>query len=76
MNFGYQGIMSVIETLVDHRDVIVFDSDSHACLIDGIRLHKAKGGAYYKYNHNDMASLDLNLKEPQSFQLKTVVEYW
>ena len=62
MNFGYQGIMSVIETLVDHRDVIVFDSDSHACLIDGIRLHKAKGGAYYKYNHNDMASLDLNLK--------------
>ncbi|MBP8156333.1 MAG: pyridoxal phosphate-dependent aminotransferase family protein [Leadbetterella sp.] len=62
MNFGYQGIMSVIESVVDHRDVIVFDGDCHACLIDGIRLHKAKGGAYYRYNHNDMASLELNLK--------------
>ncbi|MCP9769848.1 pyridoxal phosphate-dependent aminotransferase family protein [Lacihabitans sp. LS3-19] len=62
MNFGYQGIMSVIEALVDHRDVIVYDGDCHACLIDGIRLHKAKGGAYYRFNHNDMASLDLNLR--------------
>jgi glycine C-acetyltransferase len=62
MNFGYQGIMSVIESLVDHRDVIVYDGDCHACLIDGIRLHKAKGGAYYRYNHNDMVSLELNLK--------------
>jgi glycine C-acetyltransferase len=62
MNFGYQGIMSVIESLVDHRDVIIFDGDCHACLIDGIRLHKAKGGAYYRFNHNDMDSLELNLK--------------
>jgi glycine C-acetyltransferase len=61
LNFGYQGVMSVIECIVDHRDVIVYDSDSHACLIDGIRLHKAKMGQYYKFNHNDMESLEKNL---------------
>jgi glycine C-acetyltransferase len=61
MNFGYQGVMSAIETLVDHKDVIVFDSECHACLIDGIRLHKAKGGIYYKYLHNNMESLEKNL---------------
>lgn len=71
MNFGYQGIMSVIESVVDHRDVIVYDAESHACLIDGIRLHKAKGGIYYKYNHNDMASLELNLKRASKYVSQT-----
>ena len=71
MNFGYQGIMSVIESLVDHKDIIVYDADCHACLIDGIRLHKAKGGAYYKYNHNDMSSLELNLKRASKFASQT-----
>ncbi len=61
LNYGYQGVMSVIESLCDHRDVIVYDAESHACLIDGIRLHKAKMGKYYKFNHNDMASLEKNL---------------
>jgi glycine C-acetyltransferase len=54
--------MSVIESVCDHRDVIVYDAESHACLIDGIRLHKAKMGQYYKFNHNDMQSLEKNLK--------------
>lgn len=62
LNYGYQGVMSAIETVVDHRDVIVYDAECHACLIDGIRLHKAKMGEYYKFNHNDMASLEKNLQ--------------
>ena len=62
LNYGYQGIMSAVEAVVDHRDVIVYDADCHACLIDGIRLHKAKLGEYYKFNHNDMASLEKNLQ--------------
>ncbi len=62
LNYGYQGVMSAIEAVVDHRDVIVYDAESHACLIDGIRLHKAKLGDYYKFNHNDMASLEKNLQ--------------
>jgi glycine C-acetyltransferase len=61
LNYGYQGVMSAIECICDHRDVIVYDAESHACLIDGIRLHKAKLGTYYKFNHNDMASLEKNL---------------
>ncbi|MFD1818527.1 glycine C-acetyltransferase [Pseudarcicella hirudinis] len=62
LNYGYQGVMSVIECMVDHRDIIVYDAESHACLIDGIRLHKAKMGTYYKFNHNDMDSLRKNLE--------------
>ncbi len=61
LNYGYQGVMSVIECIVDRKDVIVFDAECHACLIDGIRLHKAKGGQYYQYAHNDMESLEKNL---------------
>lgn len=62
LNYGYQGVMSAIEAIVDHRDVIVYDAECHACLIDGIRLHKAKMGEYYKFNHNDMESLEKNLQ--------------
>ena len=61
LNYGYQGVMSVVECIVDRKDVIVFDAECHACLIDGIRLHKAKGGQYYQYAHNDMESLEKNL---------------
>lgn len=62
LNYGYQGVMSAIEAVVDYRDVIVYDGECHACLIDGIRLHKAKLGEYYKFNHNNMASLEKNLQ--------------
>jgi len=65
LNYGYQGVMSAIEAVVDHRDVIVYDAECHACLIDGIRLHKAKLGEYYKFNHNDMASLEKNLQRAE-----------
>lgn len=59
LNFGYQGVMSVVDAMVDRHDVIVYDADSHACLIDGIRMHM---GQTYKYLHNDMASLEKNLQ--------------
>ncbi len=62
LNFGYQGVMSVVECMCDRNDIIVYDAEAHACLIDGIRLHKAKMGDYYKYNHNDMDSLRKNLE--------------
>lgn len=62
LNYGYQGVMSAIEAVVDYRDVIVYDAECHACLIDGIRLHKAKMGEYYKFNHNDIESLEKNLQ--------------
>ncbi len=65
LNYGYQGIMSTVEALVDHRDIIVYDAECHACLIDGIRLHKAKMGEYYKFNHNDMVSLEKNLQRAE-----------
>ena len=46
LNFGYQGIMSVIDALVDRKDVIVYDSECHACIIDGVRLHQGKRFVY------------------------------
>lgn len=61
LNYGYQGFMSAIEALVDIHDIIVYDAESHACLIDGIRLHRAKGGKTYTFKHNDMESLEKNL---------------
>lgn len=61
LNYGYQGVMSVIEAMVDMKDVVVYDAESHACLIDGVRLHRAKGGKTYTFKHNDMESLEKNL---------------
>ena len=58
LNFGYQGILSTIDTLVSKNDVIVYDSDSHACIIDGVRLHLGKR---FTYKHNDVESLEKNL---------------
>ena len=59
LNFGYQGILSTIDSLVSKNDVIVYDIDSHACIIDGVRLHLGKR---FTYQHNDMESLEKNLK--------------
>jgi glycine C-acetyltransferase len=54
LNFGYQGIMSAIDALIGRNDVIVYDSECHACIMDGIFLHKAKGGKSYVFPHNDI----------------------
>ncbi len=53
-NFGYQAMISIIDALVGRHDVIVYDSDSHACIVDGKRLHVGKS---YVFKHNDMTDL-------------------
>tara|TARA_B110000285_G_scaffold212355_1_gene255824 strand:- start:4003 stop:5265 length:1263 start_codon:yes stop_codon:yes gene_type:complete len=54
VNYGYMGMSSAIDALVDRKDVIVYDSDCHACIIDGIRMHQGKR---FVYAHNDMGKL-------------------
>ncbi len=54
-NFGYQGIVSTIDALTGRHDVIVYDAECHACLLDGIRLHI---GSKYKYRHNNMVDCE------------------
>ena len=58
LNYGYQGMVSIIDSLVSRNDVIVYDSESHACIMDGIFLHKAKGGKSFVFPHNDMERCD------------------
>lgn len=59
LNFGYQGVVSIIDSIVDRKDVIVYDAESHACIIDGVRLHMGKR---FVYQHNDMDSLEKQLQ--------------
>ena len=59
LNFGYQGILSTVDTLVSKDDVIVYDVDAHACIVDGVRLHIGKR---FTYKHNDVESLEKNLQ--------------
>ncbi len=58
LNYGYQGMVSAIDALVDRHDVIVYDAESHACIVDGVRLHMGKR---FLYKHNDAASLEQQL---------------
>ncbi len=59
LNFGYQGIMSCIDALVNRRDVIVYDAEAHACIVDGVRLHM---GHRYAFKHNDIADCEKQLQ--------------
>lgn len=59
LNYGYQGMVSIIDALVDRNDVIVYDAESHACIIDGVRLHMGKR---FVYQHNDIASCEKQLE--------------
>ena len=59
LNFGYQGCQSAIEALVSRHDVIVYDSESHACMVDGVRLHQGKR---FVFSHNDMESFAKQLE--------------
>jgi len=59
LNFGYQGFMSVIDALVTKDDIIVYDVDCHACIIDGVRLHMGKR---FTFVHNNPESLEKNLE--------------
>lgn len=58
LNFGYQGVVSAIDALVDRHDIIVYDAESHACIIDGMRLHIGKR---FMYQHNNIESLEKQL---------------
>ena len=59
LNFGYQGIMSCIDALVNRRDVIVYDAEAHACIVDGVRLHM---GHRYAFKHNDIDDCEKQLQ--------------
>jgi glycine C-acetyltransferase len=58
LNYGYQGMVSIIDSLVNRNDVIVYDSEAHACILDGLRLHMGKR---YVYPHNDIEKLEKQL---------------
>ncbi len=59
LNFGYQGMISIIDALVDRHDVIVYDSESHACIMDGLRLHMGKR---FVFPHNDIENCEKQLQ--------------
>jgi glycine C-acetyltransferase len=59
LNYGYQGMVSVIDAIVGRNDVIVYDSESHACILDGVRLHMGKR---YVYPHNNIENLRKQLE--------------
>jgi glycine C-acetyltransferase len=59
LNYGYQGVMSAIDAVVGRRDVIVYDAECHASILDGLRLHPGKR---YVFKHNDMEDFDKQMK--------------
>lgn len=59
LNFGYQGMVSIIDVLCSRHDVIVYDAESHACIIDGLRLHP---GHRYVFKHNDVDDCEKQLQ--------------
>ncbi len=59
INFGYQGVLSAIDALVDRHDVIVYDAESHACIVDGVRLHQGKR---FVFPHNNLENLEKQLQ--------------
>jgi glycine C-acetyltransferase len=59
LNYGYQGMVSIIDALLDRHDVVVYDSESHACIMDGLRLHIGKR---FVYHHNDIENCEKQLQ--------------
>lgn len=68
LNFGYQGIMSIIDALVDRKDVVVYDSECHACIIDGLRMHIGKR---FVYPHNNIDNLKKQLVRAEKLAEET-----
>lgn len=67
-NFGYQGMVSAIDALAGRRDVIVYDAESHACIIDGLRLHPGKR---FVFKHNDVADCEKQLERAKTIAEET-----
>jgi len=68
LNFGYQGMVSIIDSMVNRKDVIVYDSEAHACILDGMRLHIGKR---FVYPHNNIEKLELQLTHAQKLVEQT-----
>lgn len=68
LNYGYQGMVSIIDSIVNRKDVIVYDSEAHACILDGMRLHIGKR---FVYPHNNMEKLELQLNHAKKITNKT-----
>lgn len=68
LNYGYQGMVSIIDSIVNRKDVIVYDSEAHACILDGMRLHIGKR---FVYPHNNIEKLELQLKHAKKITDKT-----
>lgn len=68
LNYGYQGIMSAIDAMLDRNDVVVYDSEAHACIIDGLRMHLGKR---FVYPHNDIENLEKQLQRATKWVERT-----
>lgn len=68
LNFGYQGMSSIIECILDRNDVVVYDKECHSCILDGLRMHMGKR---FTYPHNDIASLEKNLQRATKLAAET-----
>jgi glycine C-acetyltransferase len=68
LNFGYQGIMSIVDSLLTRQDIVVYDKDCHACIYDGIRMHIGKR---LPFEHNDTESFEKQIKKAKVFQEQT-----
>lgn len=68
LNFGYMGMVSIIDSLIDRHDVVVYDSEAHACILDGLRMHMGKR---FVYPHNDMERFEAMLKKARVLADKT-----
>ncbi len=68
LNYGYQGIMSIIDAILDRRDVVVYDAECHACIVDGLRMHPGKR---FVYAHNDIESCEKQLQRATKVSQET-----
>jgi glycine C-acetyltransferase len=68
LNYGYQGVVSLIDAVLDRKDVVVYDEQCHACIIDGLRLHMGKR---FVYKHNDMESVEKQLQRATKLSEQT-----
>ena len=68
LNYGYMGMVSIIDALTDRRDIKVYDSESHACILDGLRMHMGKR---FVYPHNDIASCEKQLQRAEKLAKET-----
>ncbi len=68
LNYGYMGMVSIIDSLIDRHDVVVYDSEAHACILDGLRMHLGKR---FVYPHNDLEKFEASLKRARKLADKS-----